>query len=193
MIEQMGPEHVADVTRLHCAGLGGLLTSLGPQAVRAYYTGCVRTRTAVGFVALEQGVVRAFVLGSMYPSRLRRRVVHHNRGPVLAALAIGFVTRPRSLALLVKLSRGPEEGDYDPRVPELIYLAVDATSIGSGAGADLVKAFTQEMRGAGAFFYELSVDDADAQAIQFYEGQGFRRVGRYREAGIARRRYAMDT
>jgi ribosomal protein S18 acetylase RimI-like enzyme len=193
VIEQMGPENVDEVARLHIASITDVLTSLGPRAVRAYYAGCTRTRTAVGLVALEQGAVRGFVLGATHPARMRRHVLRNNRWHILAAMLFGIVTRPRLLALLLKRSTGPEEADHDPGVPQLIYMAIDAASRDSGIGADLVKAFTLDLRGAGASFYEVSVDDDDAEAIGFYEAQGFRLVGRHREFGIERRRYAMRT
>lgn len=188
----MGPEHVEAVSRLHAESLTGLLTLLGRPAVEAYYTGCVRTQAAVAFVAVEDGAVCGFVLGSPNPEQLRRRIVRHNRRATLAALALGILKRPQTLVWLLRSVKGPDEGEYDIEAAELVYLAVDAARRGSGTGTDLVHAFTSAIRGAGVRHYELSVDDDNEAAIGFYERLGFSLMGRYREFGTWHRRYQLE-
>ena len=188
----MSSEHVGSVARAHLASLTGLLSELGLPAAQAYYTGCVRTRAAVGFVAVEDGAVRGFVLGSAHPGRLKQEVFRRNRMATVAALARGIVTRPSSLLWLLRSVRGPDEGTYNRQTAELTYLAVDVARRDAGVGRSLVEAFTRAMRESGVTSYELSVDEDNQGSIRFYEAQGFHRIGRYREFGRIHYRYRLD-
>jgi ribosomal protein S18 acetylase RimI-like enzyme len=183
---------VEAVARLHCASLTGLLTRLGEPAARAFYSGCVGTDLAIGFVAVDQSVVRGLVLGSVHPDRLDREVLRRNPLGTLAGLARGIARHPSLLAWLVGGMRGSDEDTYDRRAAELKYLAVAADQRGGGTGRLLVEAFSKAMREAGVEAYELSVDDDNRAAIDFYEKLGFRRVGSYREFGLVRRRYRIE-
>jgi N-acetylglutamate synthase len=191
MVAPLTLEVIDDVARLHCASLTGLLTRLGVPAARAFYIGCLRTPAAVGFVAVEEGVVRGVVLGSAHPDRLDGEVLRKNPIGTLAALCRGVVRHPSSLGWLLKSRRGQDEGGYDRRVAELKYLAVEAEHRGGGVGRRLVETFAGAMREAGVQVYQLSVDDDNQVAIAFYERLGFRSVGRYREFGAMHRRYEM--
>lgn len=192
IVAAMGPEHVAAVARLHSASLRGVLSQLGEPAVRAYYVGCVRTPAAVCFVALEEGIVRGFVSGSVRPDRLKREVVRRNRWATMTALTVGILKRPSSLLWLVRSLWSPDPGRYDAKSAELTYLAVDAERRGAGAGKGLVDAFTRAMHELGVSSYELSVDEDNQSAIGFYEAQGFRVIGHYREFGTLHRRYKVE-
>ena len=192
MIAPLGPEHVDQVAKLHCAALTGLLSELGETAARAFYTGCVRTGASAGFVDLQQGEVRGFVLGSVHPGKVKRAVAGDNPAGILAGLLRGVLRRPAALGWILKSFHGPDEGGYDGESPELTYLAVSSASRGSGIGKSLVAAFTRAMREAGVPAYELSVDDANERAAAFYEGRGFTSIGRYREFGVLHRRYRLQ-
>jgi ribosomal protein S18 acetylase RimI-like enzyme len=192
MIARLGKEHVREVARLHRANLTGLLSRLGLPAINAFYAGCVRTSAAIGFVYLERGLVRGFVLGSLHPGDLKQEALRKNPFDTLAGLCLGIMRHPSSLVFLLKSFRGPDEGAYDDHVPELTYVAVSSENRGSGIGRVLVNAFTNEMRKSGIAAYELSVDDDNSAAISFYEGLGFVLCGRYREFGLLHRRYRLN-
>jgi len=192
VIARLGREHVKDVARLHRQNLTGLLTTLGLPAIRAFYAGCAKTDSAIGFVHHEEGELRGFVLGSLRPDKLKMEALRQNPVDTLAGIGVGIARRPSSLVWLVKSFGGPDEGSYSASVPELTYLAVSAESRGAGIGRQLVDAFTNAMRDSGARAYELSVDENNSQAISFYEGLGFLLCGRYREFGVFHRRYRLD-
>lgn len=191
MIETLGGQHVKAVSALHCATLTGLLSRLGKPAAEAFYTGCLRSNLAVGLVYVEEGNVRGFVLGSPHPGALRSDVLRRNPLGTIISLGEGMLARPSSMRWLLNSFRGPDEGNFDASAPELIYLAVDAGSRGSGAGKQLVEAFDEKMRAAEVEAYELSVDEGNAPAIAFYERLGFQLAGRYEEFGIYHRRYRL--
>lgn len=192
MIIPLGLDHVDQVAKLHCATLTGLLTKLGETAARAFYIGCVKTGTAVGFVDLQEGKVRGFVMGSVHPDTLKRAIVKKNPVGMLAGLFLGVLRRPVAAVLLLKSFKGPDEGGYDLQAPELIYLAVSSSFRGGGIGEGLVDRFTQAMREVNISAYELSVDDSNERAIVFYERRGFKQVCLYREFGLLRRRYRFQ-
>ena len=192
MIIPLDLDHVDQVVRLHCASLTGLLSNLGEAATRAFYVGCVSAGSAAGFVYLREGKIHGFVLGSVHPDELKRAVVRSNPAGTLAGLFLGILRRPLALVSLLKSFKGPDEGSYNLRGPELTYLAVSAECRGGGIGGGLVDRFTQVMREAGISAYELSVDDNNERGVAFYEGKGFKLVGRYREFGILHRRYRLQ-
>ena len=191
LIEPLGSQHLDDVVRLHCASLTGLLSTLGSRATRAFYASALKTPLMVGFVCTDGETLRGHVFGSTRPDRLRADVLRANRLQVLAGLCLGFARRPSALRLILQRGR-PDEGAYDPRQPELTYLAVTSESRGAGIGRQLVAAFGEAMLHAGVPAYELSVDDENHPAIAFYERLGFRLVGRYSEFGIVHRRYRLE-
>jgi ribosomal protein S18 acetylase RimI-like enzyme len=193
VIVAFAPAHVEAVARLHCARLTGLLTRLGLPAARAYYAACAQTAEATGFVVLEDGIVRGFVLGSARPAFLREAVQRMNPLRLSLAVAWGVLRRPASLMSLLRSRKGPDEGSYDPSDAELTYLAVSAEAEGSGAAAMLVAAFTRAIREAGLPSVALSVDDGNLRAIAFYERLGFRREGSYREFGTLHHRYRLES
>lgn len=192
MITQFGREHVKDVARLHRQNLTGLLTALGLRAIRAFYTGCVKTSSAIGFVYVDEDEMLGFVVGSLRPDKLRMESLRANPIDTLVGMSVGMVRRPSSLLWLMKSFGGPDEGSYCASIPELTYLAVASESRGGGIGRQLVDAFTNAMRRSRTGAYELSVDENNQQAISFYERLGFVLSSRYREFGVWHRRYRLE-
>jgi len=191
MITPLGAEHVGQVARLHDTALTGLLARLGAPAAVAFYSGCTKSRLAIGFVDVVDGNVRGFVVGSMHPDRLNADVLRRNPFGVVLSLASGVVKRPANLSLLFNSVSGGGGAGYDRRAPSLVYLAVAPDGRRAGVGRSLVEAFSARMRAAGAAYYDLSVDDDNASAIAFYEQLGFRVTGSYREFGKLHRRYRL--
>ena len=192
-IEPLRPEHVAAVADLHVANLTGLVTVLGPRTARAFYDGCAESPLAIGFVAIEDGRVLGFVLGSTVPGELKREVAARRPVATGFAMAAGILMNPRAFLWLVKSFRGPDEGSYDAAAAELTYIAVTPDAQRHGAGRQLVDAFTAALREKGVRSYDLSVDEDNTAAAAFYERNGFVRLGSYREFGKVHIRYRRNT
>jgi ribosomal protein S18 acetylase RimI-like enzyme len=109
------------------------------------------------------------------------------------AVTAGVVTHPGALASFVRSFGGPPPGAYDPRTPELTYIAVERDARGRRIGEQLVRAFTTAMHESGIPAYELSVDDENMRGRAFYERLGFVAIGRYEEFGRAHIRYRVAT
>ena len=191
MIERYGREHVAQMAALHAQCLTGLLTDLGPRAVRAFYIGALASPHAVGLVHLRDQAVRGLVFGSVRPAELRRQALYANFLGTLAGLALGVLRRPRLLSSLWASTRREHEG-YDTRAAELTYLAVAAEERGAGIGEELLEAFNTALSERGVAAYELSADFDNTDGIRFYERAGFRRVGEYEEFRIRHIRYRLE-
>jgi len=190
-IERLSLRDVPEVVALHGEALGGLLSRLGKEALRAYYTACARSPSATALVARDSAGLLGFVLGTANPGKLRREVIGREPVRVLSGVALGALRRPSTIPWLLKSFSGPDSGDYDSTVAELTYLAVQPKRRGGGVGRQLVAAFSEAMRAAGRTRFELSVQDGNREAAEFYERLGFTRVGEYVEFGQRHFRYAM--
>ncbi len=189
-IVPMKPEHVHSVASLHSTQLTGLLRALGPLATREFYLGSVDSPRTIAFVALDGDVVRGFVWGSLVPGILKRESILRRPLTFTVGAVIGVVLQPQALRVAFDMLRGPQ-GHYDPKAPELTYLAVSPETRRGGVGRKLVDAFTAAVRTAGAASYELSVDHDNTVGESFYRNLGFEKVGSYREYGVHHNRYRM--
>lgn len=189
-IERLTPADADAVAALHEAALRGLLTRLGPTAIRAYYRAAATSPFATGYVTLGDQGVEGFVLGSVAPAALRRDVLARAPVRMLVGVVIGVLRRPANVRWLVQSFGGPGSG-YDATCAELTYLAVSPARRGRGVGRELVRAFSAAMHDAGHTRFELSVDRDNPDAGRFYERLGFARVGEYEEFGQRHVRYRL--
>jgi ribosomal protein S18 acetylase RimI-like enzyme len=194
-------EDVVEVAKLHCEALPGLLSALGPGLAQAVYEGYVASPRRLGFVEVEGGVLQGFVLGSDAPEAWRREARDANRWAILRGLAAGLRRRPRALrdvlSMAVTMGTSPPNpgegaGAFDPRTPELTYIAVAERARRRGVGARLFDAFADAARARGARAFELSVEVDNPRAAAFYEARGMRVACAYRQFGRAYRRYRLD-
>jgi len=185
-------EHVARVAALHCRALPGLLSTLGATATAAFYEGYVASPRCVAFVDEHDGLVRGFVLGSGDPEGLRRDALRANACGILRGVAASVLRRPGVLRMLAGGAAGLRAGGFDPRAPELTYIAVREDARDAGVGSALLAAFHSALRGQGVGRYELSVEADNQEAVAFYEARGLRQAGTYRQFGTTYRRYALE-
>ncbi len=192
MVASFRREHVARVADLHCRALVGLLSALGPAAAAAFYEGYLASPRCVAFVDEHDGVVRGFVLGSGDPEGMRRDALRANARGILCAMAASVLRRPRVVRQLLDGAVGLRGGGFDPRAPELTYIAVREDARGTGVGSALLAAFHSALRGLGVGRYELSVEADNQAAVAFYESRGLQQAGTYRQFGATYRRYALE-
>jgi ribosomal protein S18 acetylase RimI-like enzyme len=184
-------EHVRQVAAMHADQLTGFLRALGRPAAQAFYSGCVQSPRMIGIVALDGADVKGFVCGSMTPRSLKIDALARNLGPFILGAALGLLRRPKAIPFVMDVARG-SRGTGLPDAPELTYLAVAPDARRSGIGRQLVNAFSNAIRSAGAASYELSVEHDNVGADRFYRELGFEHVRNYREFGVDHRRYRLD-
>jgi ribosomal protein S18 acetylase RimI-like enzyme len=192
MVEPLTDSHVDAVSNLHAQSLTGLLRDLGGKALRAFYTGAIKSDYAIAFVIREQDVLQGFVFGSTNPPLLKQEILKNAFLATFLGVCLGVLRKPSTLISLWKSTRASGESSYDTEVPELTYLAVDEKCRTGGRGQQLLDRFGQALVERGVFAYELSVDADNEAAIDFYQRQGFMRVGEYEEFGLNHYRYHMD-
>lgn len=192
MVAPFEREHVARVAELHCRRLKGLLSAMGPRAAIAFYEGYLASPRCVAFVDEHAGVVRGFVLGSTDPERMRRDALAANPGGILLGMVAAAFRQPGILRHLADGAMGLSGSGFDPRAPELTYIAVREDARGAGVGSALLTAFNSALREKGVGRYELSVEEGNQDAVAFYEARGLRLAGTYRQFGTTYRRYALE-
>jgi ribosomal protein S18 acetylase RimI-like enzyme len=185
-------EHVPAVAALHHQALGGLISLLGPAAIASVYRGYLASPRCTGWVAEIDGVVRGFVLGSIDPDGMRRDALRANLTGIACGVARGVLQRPRLARHVLADIRGGDADAFDPRTPELTYLAVAGDARGTGVGSDLLRAFDAALRRVGATRYEFSVEASNQTALRFYEARGLRRLSSYRRFDTVCYRYALE-
>lgn len=174
----MQQSHVKEVAALHVEALGGLLSSLGETAARAFYRGYLMSPSCVAFVAEDHGRVRGFVLGAKNPEQMKRDALRARPLRLFTGLGVGLLRRPDRLRALFDTAV-----PFDPRAPELTYIAV--RDRGTGVGTALLDAFSHALPG-----FELSVEQTNERAVRFYEARGLRRTRTYEQFGATYFRYA---
>jgi ribosomal protein S18 acetylase RimI-like enzyme len=187
----LGRQHVTAVAALHQHALGGLLTRLGRDAIASLYLGYLASPRCTAFVAEADGVVRGFVLGSAEPEAMRRDALRSNLPGIARGVACGVLRQP-GLARHVLGGFGGLPGSFDPRTPELTYIAVGDDARGAGVGSELLRTFDASLRRCGITHYELSVEASNHAALKFYEARGFRRTSSYLQFDTTYHRYAFD-
>jgi ribosomal protein S18 acetylase RimI-like enzyme len=185
-------EHVGRVAVLHCRALPGLLSALGSAAAAAFYEGYLASPRCVAFVDEQDATLRGFVLGSDDPETMRRDALRANTSGIALRTGASLLRRPRALLYLVGAAAGPRQGGFDPRAPELTYIAVREEARGAGVGSALLAAFDAGLRLRGVARYELSVEADNEAAMAFYEAKGLKPTGSYRQFGRTYRRYAKQ-
>lgn len=189
MVERFRPEHAAQVAALHCSALPGLLSALGPWTATVFYRGALTSPRCLAFVDEHQGAVRGFVFGSSEPEELRRDILRARPLRILLGSAASVLRKPSVLRLFAS---GVTGGSFDPRAPELTYLAVREEARGAGVGRALLAAFAEDLRARGVARYELSVEGDNRAAVDFYQAQGLRETGTYRQFDKLYRRLALE-
>lgn len=184
---------------LHHGSLTGLFVDLGPGFLRTFHRSFLRSPHAVALVAVQQGRVVGFLVGSLDTEAHARRVVRRD-GLRLAVAGVRALLRRPALASVVLRTRSGRylraiarrlpgvprttptvvhaEGPATSRrgVAVLTHVATAEAARGSGAGRLLVEAFTARCAADGAGEIRL-VTDPTTPAPGFYRHLGWTSLG----------------
>lgn len=154
----------------------GFISSLGPDFLGRVVRNVADSEHGIALVALEEERVRGLLLGAVTAGGLFRDfLVHHGLGAardVLAHLVRPAVWRKIFESLFYPARRPGEELPE----PELLDLAVDEESVGTGLAGRLFAAFAEELRGRGADGFRITTGASLERARGFYEKMGAERV-----------------
>jgi ribosomal protein S18 acetylase RimI-like enzyme len=169
---------VADARRvaeLHAAELPeGFLSSLGTGFLRRLYARAGRSAHAFVLVAETRGQVNGFVAATEATGALYREFLL--RDGIVAGLAAtpAVLRSPRRTWETLRYGAGAPDG---PRA-EILAIAVDSSTRGTGTGPALLRAALTELRARGIDGAKVVTASTNETAIRMYERGGFQRLAR---------------
>lgn len=189
-IRRLAESDLPQVARIHTAAFPeSALTRLGVEAVRRYYAwqmegpheiialGCTSDGELAGFCFA--GVFRGAMSGFLRKNKvyLAGRVLTH------PWLALNPLIRERARLSLRLLRRGRARQAASPAPVQasretfgVLAIAVHPSRQGKGLGSLMMGVVEAHARNLGYSQINLSVNGANQQAIQFYEGSGWRKA-----------------
>lgn len=179
-IDTIDPRLLEKAVALHREQLAtGFITSLGERFLREVFRNVAVSRYGVALVATgrDPGTVSGYLLGStnvsgLYRDFLRRHAVR------ATFFALPHVTKPSTLRKIWETLRYPATGiSADLPAGELLDLAVDEESRGSGLAQELFHRFAAEMAARGSPSFRITTGSSLTRAHRFYERLGARLVG----------------
>ncbi len=187
-VEQVTPGQAAQVAALHERELPSLLAWLGKPVLERFYRGFARRDDSFGFMLLNNGEVRGWVVGAGDPGRAFRRAIHPIPAFVLHLVRM-FIRHPGLPVQLVSSLARPRPNALYPRgSAELLFIAVHPGERGKGSAGRLLSAFLEEARSRRFTGVALSVEIENRSAVQFYRKAGFIEIGELTEGKYHRKR-----
>ena len=173
-IRRMGVSDVPEVVRVHLIAFPGFFLSfLGPRFLCLYYEECVR-HGEIASVAVIQGQLAGFVMGSAHPAQFYSGLVKR-RALRFAAVALPAVIKQPQIALRVaRALTKPKDARRLDGTATLMSLGVAPDQHGKGIGGKLVAAFLAEARARGSTRVDLTTDKVQNEKTNvFYRRLGF--------------------
>lgn len=185
VLTPMRAAHVPEVVDVHLRSFPGfVLTTLGARFLRTYYRSVARDASATSFVAMAQGRVVGFVVGSSDPAGFYRRLLLRRWWAFGLAAVPAVLRRPRTAQLVMAALQHPGRQAAGAEHAGLFSIAVAPGLQRQGVGALLVDLFCRAAESRGATSVELETDAEDNEgANAFYRARGFTESRRYVAAG----------
>lgn len=197
LVRPLGRRDLAFAAALHARSLPhGLFPRLGERFLRRYYATFVRSPWAVALLAESGGRPIGTLVGTADDRAHYRFVARRCWLPLVGAGLRSLAVQPgvawwflrtrggRYARGLVRLARGNQTGSGEPgsagpvrREGVLTHVAVDEQARGSGAGGELVTAFTAWAGSRGTSHLRLVTHGTEGAAA-FYERLGWTVSGR---------------
>jgi ribosomal protein S18 acetylase RimI-like enzyme len=190
-VRPMAADDAGWAAELHQVALPhGLFPSLGTPFLRRYLATYVHGPSAVAFVAELAARPAGFLVGTLDHRRHREHVIGTHLRPLAVRGAVAVLFRPKVAwrfvrtrlvryvgALLRPRQEAADAGADQDRVAVLAHVAVLPPHRGIGVGSELVRAFLESARDAGAERCELVTRADDEGADDFYRRLGWHRIG----------------
>jgi len=174
-IQPLRPRHAAAVARIHhLSQEGTFLTALGHPFLTVLYEEMSRSAHCRAFVALVEGQVVGFVVGTLSTGAIFKEVA------LKRPIRLGWLVfrralrRPRLLWQALQTLAYPAQANHALPPAELLSLALEPRWRNRRIGSALVARLHAAMREAGVTQMAVTVDAANAGALRFYRRHGFR-------------------
>lgn len=185
--------HIEETSQiLSRAFRGRPMTEIGERLPRSFVRSFIGRADSSSFVAVEEGRVVGFLLGSHSAANHRRDFLRRCwpavlqdlprtvfRSPAVAGRILG-----RGLTWAVRHRASPPPTSAMP-LPDasLILMAVDPDYRGRGAARDLVTTFLNDLAWRGVPAVKLAVDADNPTALELYRSLGWKIASRHRSPG----------
>jgi ribosomal protein S18 acetylase RimI-like enzyme len=157
-----------EVAQIHTETLAvGLLPSLGQPFLESLYRSAARDKSCVFIVAVEDGRIIGFVMGSIAPPSLYLRSAFQSLPKILAAI----LKRPRLLRRLLSVLRYSAKSTSNPSA-ELLSIAVSHEHRGTGISGALLREFKSKMMIRNIRKFRVTAADTQVAALKFYRKNG---------------------
>jgi len=181
------------VAELHHAAMGSSLwAQLGADFLGALYRCLVDSPTFLGFVYVEDGVVKGFIAGSVDTSEMYRDVLRRRWLFLAPALARGVARRPALIRRLAETARyGAASGAED--VPgESLFCSFVPDLRGKRVSGHINKVLFDELRARGHELVKITTETDNEGANRQLLSWGFEPRGTFRFYGKEMVTYVLD-
>jgi ribosomal protein S18 acetylase RimI-like enzyme len=156
------------VAQIHAKNLTvGLLPVLGQPFLEGLYRSAARDRSSVLIVAVEEGRVIGFAMGSIYPPSFYLGSMLVSFPRILGAIA----KRPRVLGRILSVLRYAARSNSNPAA-ELLSIAVCRKCRGTGVSVALLREFKLKMMVNDVHSFRVTAADTQMAALKFYRKNG---------------------
>jgi ribosomal protein S18 acetylase RimI-like enzyme len=163
------------VAALHLAEIPwGLLTSMGPRFVEAFYRTLLASDLGFAFLAERDGRAIGYVTGVVHWRRFYRAFLRQNLWMAMRVVGrrLFDLARWRRLLETTRYATSTMVSDA-----ELLSIAVRPEARGTGASASLVRALLEEFGRRGIRRVRVTTASDNVAAARVYERTGFELVG----------------
>ena len=172
----------ARLAELHVESIEDSLPALlGERFARGLYRFFSASDQEFIFIERIEERVEGACVVSLAPATLNRRIAVSTFATLLPAAMWSLLTRSDFRALLWKTLRDPVG---EEKAPEITYVFVSPVLRGRRLGQRLIEQVDTALQERGlSGYYVKTLTDPGNRAVQFYEQNGFRRIGFRQEGG----------
>jgi ribosomal protein S18 acetylase RimI-like enzyme len=168
------------VAQIHAKTLTvGLLPSLGKPFLERLYRSAARDKSCILIVAVEDGRIIGFVMGSIAPPTLYLRSAFQTFPQILTAM----IKRPRVLSRLLSVLRYAARSTSNPSA-ELLSIAVCREHRGTGISGVLLREFKLKMMIRNIRKFRVTATETQRAALKFYRKNGGIPVSEFNLGGL---------
>ena len=182
-VRPMDLRDIREVVELHRTALPDwFVAAAGRRFLEMFYDEALKLGE-IAYVALQDGVVAGFVMGSVSPHTFSRSLLRSRGVDLLLAGFVAAVGSPRSWARVGATALKPflREAKRQSPAATMMFIAVAPWTESAGIGRRLVATFITEARRRGACRIMLTTRRFDNErANRFYRRLGFRIVAERR-------------
>ncbi|MCP4803709.1 MAG: hypothetical protein GY913_06255 [Proteobacteria bacterium] len=182
------------VAGMHHAAMGNSLWSkLGVAFLTEIYRGLVEDERFLGFVYVEDNVIRGFIAGSTDASEMMSAVMNKRFVPLALTATAGVAKRPGVIPLLLKTATYFSESDGDFPIPaESLFCSFAPELRGKRVSGHINKVLFDDLAARGHGHVKITTEIDNPGANRQLKSWGFEDAKRFRFYGKDMITYVLD-